>query len=344
MAPTTRGATSALKTTTNTTKPSLSTLKSSKPTGITKPAKKLSKTPTPSNAHLLSLPSASTPNVTPLRPASLTTTNVPLVLPPQETAVVAYPPNSTNTTASILNDAQAHLISCAPSLSALIKKHPCNLFTAAGLSEAIDPFESLTSALISQQITGAAAKSIKAKFISLFSDELSQLGITFPTPGMVLATDIPTLRTAGLSQRKAEYIRSLCEAFESGDVSAEFFAAAGDQEVIERLTKVRGIGVWSAEMFLMFGLKRMDVFSTGDLGIQRGIAAFMGKNVKALKTSGKGKWKYMGENEMLEISEKFRPYRSLFCWYMWRFEGTDVEAMTETKKSKSKAKPKSKAE
>ncbi|KAF8242227.1 DNA glycosylase, partial [Wilcoxina mikolae CBS 423.85] len=234
------------------------------------------------------------------------------------------PPNFTTTTATILNDAQAHLISYAPSLAALIEEHPCNLFTPAGLSEVIDPFESLTSALISQQITGAAAKSIKAKFISLFSAELSRLGITFPIPAMVLAIDIPTLRTAGLSERKAGYIHSLCEAFESGEVSAEFFAAAGDEEVIERLTKVRGIGVWSAEMFLMFGLRRMDVFSTGDLGIQRGMAAFVGRNVKALKTSGKGKWKYMDEKEMLEISEKFRPYRSLFCWYMWRFEGTGL--------------------
>jgi DNA-3-methyladenine glycosylase II len=64
--------------------------------------------------------------------------------------------------------------------------------------------------------------------------------------------------------------------------------------------------VWSAEMFLMFGLRRMDVFSTGDLGIQRGMAAFMGRNVKSLKASGKGKWKYMNETDMLAHSEKFK--------------------------------------
>jgi len=96
-------------------------------------------------------------------------------------------------------------------------------------------------------------------------------------------------------------------------------------------------------MFLMFGLRRMDVFSTGDLGIQRGMAAFTGKNVKSLKTGGKGKWKYMSEAEMLKHSEPFRPYRTLFCWYMWRCEGTMVEAMSSETGTKRKAKVTKKA-
>lgn len=76
------------------------------------------------------------------------------------------------------------------------------------------------------------------------------------------------LREAGLSQRKAEYIQGLAERFESGELSARILSEAGDEEVMERLVAVRGLGKWSVEMFCCFGLKRMDVFSTGDLGVQ----------------------------------------------------------------------------
>ena len=81
-------------------------------------------------------------------------------------------------------------------------------------------------------------------------------------------TDLTTLRSAGLSQRKAEYIQGLAQKFADGELSAEMLADASDEEVMERLVAVRGLGKWSVEMFMCFGLKRMDVFSTGDLGIQ----------------------------------------------------------------------------
>jgi len=99
------------------------------------------------------------------------------------------------------------------------------------------------------------------------------------------------------------------------------------EEVLEKLTAVRGLGRWSVEMFACFGLKRMDVFSTGDLGVQRGMAALMGKDVSKLKAKGGGKWKYMSEKEMIEISEKFTPYRSVFMWYLWRVEDVDVTSL-----------------
>ncbi|KAK4955419.1 3-methyladenine DNA glycosylase [Elasticomyces elasticus] len=102
---------------------------------------------------------------------------------------------------------------------------------------------------------------------------------------------------------------------------------ASDEEVLEKLTAVRGLGRWSVEMFSLFGLKRTDVFSTGDLGVQRGMAAHMGRDVKKLKAKGGGKWKYMSEKDMLEHSAKFAPYRSLFMWYMWRVEDVDVSAI-----------------
>lgn len=216
----------------------------------------------------------------------------------------------------------------------LIQAHHCRIFSPEGLAEKIDPFESLASGIISQQVSGAAAKAIKKRFVSLFSPDQQQEDSVadsdkvltpqensdsnpakhFPTPLQVSQAEISTLRTAGLSQRKAEYVRGLAEKFVSGDLSAQMLADASYEEVLEKLIQVRGLGKWSVEMFACFGLKRMDVFSLGDLGVQRGMAAFVGRDVGKLKGSKKGKWKYMSEKEMEEISERFRPYRSLFMW------------------------------
>lgn len=85
-------------------------------------------------------------------------------------------------------------------------------------------------------------------------------------------------------------------------------ASASDEEVMEKLVAVRGLGRWSVEMFACFALKRLDVFSAGDLGVQRGMASYVGRDVAKLKNKG-GKWKYMSEAEMVEISDRFRPYR-----------------------------------
>lgn len=114
------------------------------------------------------------------------------------------------------------------------------------------------------QVSGAAAASIRKKFTALFEDTHP----AFPSPAQVLTKDMPTLRTAGLSQRKAEYITGLAEKFVSGVFTAEGLVSASDEELIEKLVAVRGLGRWSVEMFACFGLKRMDVFSTGDLGVQ----------------------------------------------------------------------------
>lgn len=101
----------------------------------------------------------------------------------------------------------------------------------------------------------------------------------------------------------------LAEKFHSGELSTSMLFSATYEEVLEELIKVRGLGRWSVEMFACFGLKRMDVFSTGDLGVQRGMAALMGRDVNKLKNGKGGKWKYMAEKEMEEIAEKFKPYR-----------------------------------
>jgi DNA-3-methyladenine glycosylase II len=139
----------------------------------------------------------------------------------------------------------------------------------------------LTSSIIGQQVSGAAAKSIRNKFLALFdlgaAEKKESFGdgsvngdwhSTFPTPEQVVKLDIPTLRTAGLSQRKAEYILGLAEKFVSGELGARMLARASDEELFEKLIAVRGLGKWSVEMFACFALKRIDVFSTGDLGVQ----------------------------------------------------------------------------
>lgn len=217
----------------------------------------------------------------------------------------------------------------------LVEKHHCRVFSPEGLAETIDPFESLSSGIISQQVSGAAAKSIKAKFVALFDKDAPMQGdlphpsgkaARFPHPSEVAACSIEHLRTAGLSQRKAEYIQGLAEKFKNGELTAQMLSDAPYEEVLEKLIAVRGLGKWSVEMFACFGLKRMDVFSTGDLGVQRGMAAFEGRDVAKLKGKG-GKWKYMSEQDMIEMSEKFAPYRSLFMWYMWQVEETDVSTM-----------------
>lgn len=234
-------------------------------------------------------------------------------------------PTARLTTDNLLATACAHLISVDERMRHLVENNHCKIFSPEGLAEKIDPFENLASGIISQQVSGAAAKSIKAKFVALFHDRKD--GDSFPHPSEVAPCTVEKLRTAGLSQRKAEYIKGLAEKFNSGELSAEILHEASYEELLEKLTAVRGLGKWSVEMFACFGLKRMDVFSVRDLGVQRGMAAFVGRDVAKLKSKG-GKWKYMTEQEMLEMSEKFAPYRSLFMWYMWRVEDSFTDVST----------------
>jgi DNA-3-methyladenine glycosylase II len=114
------------------------------------------------------------------------------------------------------------------------------------------------------KVSGAAAASIRKKVTALFENTHP----AFPSPAQVIEKGLPTLRTAGLSQRKAEYISGLAEKFANGELTAHMLVSASDEDLIEKLVAVRGLGRWSVEMFACFGLKRMDVFSTGDLGVQ----------------------------------------------------------------------------
>lgn len=197
------------------------------------------------------------------RPAEPHATNAPLVTP-RGSRLVAYPrdvqnasplkvglPRSTTSTAHILEDACAHLRKTDARLTPLIDKHYCSLFSPTGLAEECDPFRSLSSGIISQQVSGAAASAIKKKFVNLFEEPSAQSdSLEFPTPQQVAACSIPFLREAGLSERKAEYIKGLAEKFANGELSASLLLQASDEEIFERLTAVRGLGRWSVEVRL----------------------------------------------------------------------------------------------
>ena len=300
-------------------------------------------TPTPSLVNIMRAPysSGDIDDATPPpedRPVEPHITNATLVTPggshkvaysngvpdssPSKTGI----PRPTATTGNLLDQACLHLIKVDPRMKPIIEKHPCHAFSAKGLAEEIDPFRSLASGIMGQQVSGAAAKAIKNKFIALFNEENTSTPL-FPKPAEVAKTDLTRLRLAGLSQRKAEYIQGLAEKFTKGELSTDMLMKATDEEVMERLIAVRGLGKWSVEMFACFGLKRLDILSTGDLGVQRGMAHFFGRDVQKLKGKGGGKWKYMSEQDMLDKSAPFAPYRSLFQWYMWRVEDVDVSVM-----------------
>lgn len=263
-------------------------------------------TPTPSLVNVMRAPysSGDIDDSTPPpedRPVEPHITNAALVTP-GGTQTVAYSnglpdsspsktglPRPLATTGSLLDKAQAHLISVDKRLAPLIAQNHCAVFSAKGLAEKIDPFRSLASGIMGQQVSGAAAKAIKNKFVALFNEEGSSQPL-FPTPAVVAKTSIPRLRLAGLSERKAEYIQGLAEKFTNNELTNDMLMKGTDEEVMEKLIAVRGLGKWSVEMFMCFGLKRTDILSTGDLGVQRGMAAFFGKDVKKLKAKGGGKW------------------------------------------------------
>ncbi len=181
-------------------------------------------------------------------------------------------PRPTTTTGHILEDGCAHLIKAEARLQPLIEKYHCHIFSSEGLAEEVDPFHSLCCGIMAQQVSGAAAKAIKNRFVRLFQptqveSQVHEQG-SFPMPSQVAECEISFLRQAGLSGRKAEYIKGLAEKFASGELTAAMLIKASDEEVLEKLTAVRGLGKWSVEMFACFGLKRLDVLSIGDLGVQ----------------------------------------------------------------------------
>jgi DNA-3-methyladenine glycosylase II len=161
-----------------------------------------------------------------------------------------------------------------------------------------NPYESLVEAIITQQLSGKAANSISGRFRKIYG--------RFPKPADVLKTSDAKLRKAGLSYMKISYIKDLSNKVESKEIRLSLMKNLTDEEVITQLTEVRGIGRWTAEMFLIFSLGRQDVLPVGDLGLKKGI-----QRLYSLE-------ELPGKEQMEKIAEKWRPYRSVATWYLWR--------------------------
>ena len=157
-----------------------------------------------------------------------------------------------------------------------------------------DPFERLVASIVNQQLSGASAAAIRERLTDRF--EL--------TPASILAADEAALRETGLSASKVDYLQAVAAAFEDGRIDVTRFETLSDEEVIETLTGVRGVGVWTAKMFLMFVLAREDVFPVEDLGIRRGMEALFGDGIDR-------EW-------MVERAAEWSPYRSYASRYLWR--------------------------
>jgi DNA-3-methyladenine glycosylase II len=161
-----------------------------------------------------------------------------------------------------------------------------------------DHFGALVRSILYQQLAGRAAAAIHARFLALFPDGLS--------PEAVLARPETDLRQAGLSGAKAASIRDLASRVASGQVPLHDVEGLGDDELVERLSEVRGIGPWTAEMFLIFQLRRLDVWPVDDYGVRKGYAL-------AYRLSELPK-----PRELAGLGERYRPYRTIAALYFWR--------------------------
>ena len=161
-----------------------------------------------------------------------------------------------------------------------------------------DAYGSLVRTIVGQQLSMKAARTIYARLIALFGDNL-------PTPAELIAAEEAALRAAGLSRQKIGYLRDLAARVQNGELELDALHELPDEEVSARITAVKGLGQWSADMFLMFHLLRPDVLPVGDLGIRRAVE-------KVYRLPG------LPDQDALRIlAEPWRPWRTLACLYLW---------------------------
>jgi DNA-3-methyladenine glycosylase II len=195
-------------------------------------------------------------------------------------------------------EALDHLCRADKILARLIKKvGPCTMKIRSRRT----PFVALVSAVTYQQLNGTAAATILKRFVALYP------GKRFPTPEDVLATSVEHMRAAGLSRAKVAAIKDIAAKTVAGIVpSSREIMRLSNEEIVERLTSVRGVGPWTVEMLLMFTLGRLDVLPVTDYGVRKGFAVTF--DWKELPTP----------KELLEYGERWRPHRSTAAWYLWR--------------------------
>ena len=186
-----------------------------------------------------------------------------------------------------------HLKKCDPVLRAIIERvGPCRM--EFGVPE----FCSVAEAIVYQQLNGKAAVTIFNRFAALAGEPL--------TPEGILKLSDEQLRSVGLSKQKSSYLKDLAAKTKDGLLNFARLPEMTDDEVIEHLTQVKGIGVWTAHMFLIFSLRRPNVLPTGDYGVQVAIKKHYNKR------------KLPKPKDMEKIAKAWEPYRSVACWYMWR--------------------------
>ena len=185
-------------------------------------------------------------------------------------------------------------------LARLIRRYP-----GVHLKRRTDPFTTLARAIVGQQISVKAADSIWRRFVALVGDAPSR---SFPrlAPHRIIAAPVQGLRVCGLSQRKAEYLVDLADHFASGRLEPRRWKRLDDETLIAALVDVKGIGRWTAEMFLMFHELRPDVLPLDDIGLQRALGAHYNGGER------------LGRAEMIALAEPWRPWRSVATWYLWR--------------------------
>ena len=186
-----------------------------------------------------------------------------------------------------------HLKKSDPVLRAIIERvGPCRM-------EFGEPvFHSLAEAIVYQQLNGRAAVTIFNRFAALAGEPVTAEGILKLTP--------ENMRAVGLSKQKSSYLFDMAERAIRGELDFTRLPGLTDEEVIKHLTQVKGVGVWTAHMFLMFTLKRPNVLPTGDFGVQMAIKKHYGKR------------KLPKPLQMEKIARPWEPYRSIACWYLWR--------------------------
>lgn len=202
----------------------------------------------------------------------------------------------TNARTQLLLTAANHLSANDPNLKPVIKQFgPCTV------APHDDYYRELVDSIISQQLNIKASATIIKRFVALFDDK-------FPTPAQILQRDIEELRAVGMSRPKASYVLDLALHIEEGRLQPEKLPKLSNEEVVRELTAVKGIGEWTAHMFLIFSLGRTDVLATGDLGVRMAM-----KKLYGLPEAPK-------PDEMRAIADKFNwhPYESIACWYLWQ--------------------------
>lgn len=162
-----------------------------------------------------------------------------------------------------------------------------------------DHFQTLVRSIVSQQISTAAARTILQRLV----DHIHPHKIA---PETMAQLDLPTMRTLGISQQKATYVIDLTDRVQRGELNLKSIHRRSDQEVVHTLVQVKGIGVWTAHMFMIFSLGRLDVLPVGDLGIRNAI-----QQLYALE-------EHPSPAQIEEIAQPWRPYASLASWYLWR--------------------------